>query len=275
MIALTAAVYFFRIPNPNMILIAGLTVCTTLYGYIPGILCGAEMIGYSLYFFSVGHSFVNFTSENLLKVMIITIGVALNVAFIGRLKSRHDRVLNRLEEYNSDLLEDNLSLREATVTDPLTKLKNRYALRRDFDRCFGRFIHVMMMDLDDFKGVNDTYGHEAGDELLRETGVVLRESFGNDSCYRYGGDEFIVICTDITEEHFRERIEEITEGFFALHPGGSEKHVRFSAGYVYGKFAREDDLRHMLRQADELLYQSKQRGKGTALGAEYRSHDYA
>ena len=175
MIALTAAVYFFRIPNPNMILIAGLTVCTTLYGYIPGILCGAEMIGYSLYFFSVGHSFVNFTSENLLKVMIITIGVALNVAFIGRLKSRHDRVLNRLEEYNSDLLEDNLSLREATVTDPLTKLKNRYALRRDFDRCFGRFIHVMMMDLDDFKGVNDTYGHEAGDELLRETGVVLRE----------------------------------------------------------------------------------------------------
>lgn len=51
--------------------------------------------------------------------------------------------------------------------------------------------------------------------------------------------------------------------------------MRFSAGYVYGKFAREDDLRHMLRQADELLYQSKQRGKGTALGAEYRSHDYA
>ena len=77
MIALTAAVYFFRIPNPNMILIAGLTVCTTLYGYIPGILCGAEMIGYSLYFFSVGHSFVNFTSENLLKVMIITIGAKL------------------------------------------------------------------------------------------------------------------------------------------------------------------------------------------------------
>ncbi|MBQ9618171.1 MAG: diguanylate cyclase, partial [Oscillibacter sp.] len=202
MLALTLFVRDFQIPNPNMILITGLAVFTSLYGYGAGIACGAVMVLYSMYFFSTGHNFVTYDALNLKKMAVITLGVVLNVLFIGHLKKVHTDAERQLIELNAVLKSDNLTLEQVSALDGLTGTRNRYAFRRDYLKYEGRNIHVMMFDLDNFKGTNDTYGHAVGDFVLKSTGRFLREAFGDAHCYRYGGDEFVVICPDRPEAAF-------------------------------------------------------------------------
>ena len=85
---------------------------------------------------------------------------------IARIKSDIDE-LNGL---NNRLKEDNLSLEAATTKDSLTGVKNRFALRRDYEKYDDTNVHIMMLDIDDFKKVNDRYGHSVGDYLLRKVG---------------------------------------------------------------------------------------------------------
>lgn len=79
-------VFFFNIPNPNMILIAGLVICSALFGYGGGVVAGVIMFFYTLYFFSTGHSFTEFTPENLQKVGVSLVGIAVDMVFVCALK---------------------------------------------------------------------------------------------------------------------------------------------------------------------------------------------
>jgi K+-sensing histidine kinase KdpD len=79
-------VFFFNIPNPNMILIAGLVICSALFGYGGGVVAGVIMFFYTPYFFSTGHSFTEFTPENLQKVGVSLVGIAVDMVFVCALK---------------------------------------------------------------------------------------------------------------------------------------------------------------------------------------------
>ena len=79
-------VFFFNIPNPNMILIAGLVICSALFCYGGGVVAGVIMFFYTLYFFSTGHSFTEFTPENLQKVGVSLVGIAVDMVFVCALK---------------------------------------------------------------------------------------------------------------------------------------------------------------------------------------------
>ncbi|MBR3637879.1 MAG: diguanylate cyclase [Lachnospiraceae bacterium] len=184
---------------------------------------------------------------------------------IARIKSD----IAELNGLNNRLKEDNLSLEAATTKDSLTGVKNRFALRRDYEKYDDTNVHIMMLDIDDFKKVNDRYGHSVGDYLLRKVGEALSECFGADYSYRYGGDEFLVIFPDVEEEKFKILIREMEARLNDISLEDKKFPVHFSAGYVYGKTLLQDDLRLMLRQADELLYKAKGSGKDTFLGEEY------
>lgn len=184
---------------------------------------------------------------------------------IARIKSD----IAELNGLNNRLKEDNLSLEAATTKDSLTGVKNRFALRRDYEKYDDTNVHIMMLDIDDFKKVNDRYGHSVGDYLLRKVGDALSEFFGADYSYRYGGDEFMVIFPDVEEEKFKILIQEMEARLIDISLEDKKFPVHFSAGYVYGKTLLQDDLRLMLRQADELLYKAKRAGKDTFLGEEY------
>ena len=184
---------------------------------------------------------------------------------IARIKSD----IAELNGLNNRLKEDNLSLEAATTKDSLTGVKNRFALRRDYEKYDDTNVHIMMLDIDDFKKVNDRYGHSVGDYLLRKVGDALSEFFGADYSYRYGGDEFLVIFPDVEEEKFKILIQEMEARLNDISLEEKKFPVHFSAGYVYGKTLLLDDLRLMLRQADELLYKAKGAGKDTFLGEEY------
>lgn len=187
----------------------------------------------------------------------------------SQLVSHMKKYIDELNELNRDLKEDNLTLEAATIRDSLTGVKNRFALRRDYDKYVEQEIHIMMLDIDDFKGINDNYGHSVGDYLLKRTGDTLIDLFGAEHSYRYGGDEFMVIIPDIPEEDFTRLVEEMGRELEELYLEDKKLPVRFSAGYVYGHTYLQDDLRFMLRQADELLYKAKGDGKSTFFGEKY------
>ena len=269
MIVMCFVVYIFNIPNPNMILITGLTVFTTLYGYPSGIACGVAMLISSLFFFSTDHDMITFTSMNLQKMSVIILGVIMNVVFIGNLKKRYLAAQEKLLEINRLLRTDNKALEEASMVDALTGTLNRYALSRDYSNFEGRSVHVMMLDLDNFKQINDRFGHAVGDYALKKVGEALTDVFGMSACYRYGGDEFLVICAGLSEDMFREKLDALRRAIEKVHLEQDNIPLHFSAGYVYGDCDLSYDLRVMMHHADSVLYEAKKVGKAQYKGAAY------
>ena len=270
MALLILLVFLFQIPNPNMILITGLVIFTSFFGLPAGLVCAAAMLLYSMYFFSTDHSMLRYTELNGQKMLTIALGVVLNTAFVSRLKWAKDVAAEQLREHNRILLGNNAALEQATAQDTLTGIQNRYALQRDYLAYEGRYLHVMVLDVDNFKQINDSYGHVVGDFVLREVGDALRELFGQGHCYRYGGDEFLVIHDDITTEAFSQKLRHLKTRLAALKQDGQSYPASFSAGYVFGYAEFPGDLHLMFRHADEYLYRAKGRGKNNACGGKFR-----
>lgn len=274
MVILAWTVAFFNVPNPNIILFTGLSLFTALYGYGAGGVCAIVILFYSMFFFSTDHSFLRYTPLNLQKMMVIVLGVALNISFIGRLNQQNREANRRLEEANRLLRSDNLTLEEASVTDTLTGVRNRFAIRRDYPRFENHDVHVMMMDIDDFKRINDTFGHPVGDYIMKKIGLILSDAFGAACCYRYGGDEFLILCPDADAAAFPARIEGVLRACAAIALEDKSLSVHMSAGYVYGRCRLSSDLRLMIHQADHNLYEAKRLGKNRSMGAPY-DRDFA
>ncbi|MBQ6610839.1 MAG: diguanylate cyclase [Oscillospiraceae bacterium] len=273
MLALIAFVYNFNIPNPNMILIAALVLSTSIGGFIPGMICAILMLAYSLFFFSTDHSFVQFTEVNLHKIIVITLGVIVNFLSVAILKRNRDRAgiqlrntNEKLEQTNEELRKVNDLLKSIASKDSLTNLRNRYSLRQDFEMYIGIPLHVAFIDLDNFKTINDTKGHVYGDKVLAAVGKALTESFRTSNCYRYGGDEFLIIAEKETEESFRASFENVKKQL-------SDFDIQLSGGYTFGVPETTAELRAMIMQADEMLYSVKEKGKGTFVGTAFdRKH---
>lgn len=257
MAMLIAGVTCFGIPNPNMILIAGLVVCSALFGYEGGIAATAVMVLFTLYFFSTGNDFVTFTPENAKKVFVSLLGILADMLFVCELKRHELKQFREIRRLTDALREDNQLLQQASMTDELTGLRNRFALRRDYPEYLNQDVFVMMLDVDDFKTINDEYGHDKGDFILSETGKLLSDTFGSDNCYRFGGDEFLVILPDAGETVFKEKLRWLIAQRPFLEADGGRARPGYSIGYVHGRVAHEGDLRDMFNAADEIMYRNK------------------
>ncbi|WP_430521087.1 diguanylate cyclase [Aliivibrio sp.] len=167
------------------------------------------------------------------------------------------------------LRESNKALSRLSQIDGLTGLFNRAywenKFKREFTDCKNSGLNstVVMLDIDHFKKVNDTYGHIVGDDVIRETAaLLLRTSRGSDFCGRYGGDEFAVLLPKTTQvealyfaDRLRKRVEETI-----INTDGSEVTFTISIGVSQLNDSCKDHL-HWLGQADRALYQSKQNGR--------------
>ena len=269
MIALAWMVNVLEVPNPNMILISGLVVCSALFGFSGGLTAASVMMVYTLAFFSEGHDFVTFEGQNLTKVVVSTIGITVVTAFVCTLRTAERHAFDKLSHASGRIRHDNELLKIASTTDTLTTTRNRYALRRDFERYVqdANELCVLMLDVDNFKGINDTYGHEYGDQVLSATGRALVGCLGASCVYRYGGDEFLAII-DMAEgwDVCRVKVQEVQERLSGLHVGIEEETLSFSGGFATGRVEHEEDLREMLRRSDEHLYEAKRAGKNRFVG---------
>lgn len=160
------------------------------------------------------------------------------------------------------------------VTDLLTGLPNRRSLmenlEHEFRRCnrYGSRMSVLMMDIDNFKLVNDTYGHAAGDKVLAAVGGILRSSVrSSDVNGRYGGEEFcsVLIETDV-EESFRvaEKIRKTIENTFIDIGSGQMIQITLSIGianYMAPDMMHITKAEELLNFADKALYKAKEEGR--------------
>ncbi len=146
-------------------------------------------------------------------------------------------------------------LQSLSYHDQLTNIKNRYALQIDLKNidpnfCFGIF------DIDNFKIINDTYGHDFGDACLKEIAYQLNVNF-KDKAYRYGGDEFVVISYE-NQNVILSKCEAINNALKEKFP---EKNIRVSAGFYFQKNSAET-YEDYFRNADNALYKAKESRKG-------------
>ncbi len=266
MCVLISLVYEFQIPNPNMILITGLVLSSALFGYGGGITAGFIMFFYTLYFFSTGNNFVSFTPQNLNKICVSFIGIVTDMIFVCQLKHSEITAFNEIQKLTKKLQEENKRLKEISSLDGLTGIKNRLALRHDYPSYENCDVSVMMLDLDNFKAINDHSGHEEGDRVIQETGKLLKNTFGVEYCYRYGGDEFLIICPNISENDFKEKINQILTSRPVHIFNGMEVQAGYSIGYVHKNFNENIPLRELFAIADERMYQAKRSGKNKAVG---------
>jgi diguanylate cyclase (GGDEF)-like protein len=194
-------------------------------------------------------------------------------AAVAALPEAHERLAQAVADQAALALANlhlRQSLREQATRDPLTGLFNRRHLEESLQRELRRAerrqrpLGILMIDLDHFKRCNDTFGHEAGDELLRAVGHFLQTHIrGEDLACRYGGEEFLLILTDSSLEDTRRRAEELRGGVKALdvrHGGVPVGPVSASLGVaVFPEHGVTADA--LVRAADAALYQAKAEGR--------------
>ena len=158
-------VWNFHIPNPNIVLFVVLSAVLVKYGYAAGIVSGLIAFLYSAFFFSTDHSFFLYTSLNLQKLIVIGLGIAANILLIGRLQWQFERSsMEKMQaEAEEKLQETTESYRAKLYHDVLTGTYNRRYYEDIASRMVGP-AGVALLDVDDFKICNDTYGHYAGDD---------------------------------------------------------------------------------------------------------------
>ncbi|MDH4161593.1 MAG: response regulator [Nitrospirota bacterium] len=155
-----------------------------------------------------------------------------------------------------------------SVTDSLTGLYNRFYLKSVMQRTmalskrFHRRHCLFMVDIDDFKSINDTFGHLAGDSVLKEMGAILREMVRTcDIAVRYGGEEFAVLLTDSNMEGAYQFAERLRQRIQACRLEGiGDRIITVSIGVA--EFRPHDvRLEDIIKRADDALYVAKKAGK--------------
>ena len=182
----------------------------------------------------------------------------------------------RIKGLQERLVEMQSKLEEQSITDALTGLKNRRffdeRLREEFQRAqrYGDFLSLIMADLDHFKEVNDRFGHQAGDAVLREAAALIRGSLRDpDICARYGGEEFAVI---LPKTHMTgalavaERIwRAVSAKEFSIGADGTAplQTIRVTASVGVAFYPSKDIVSSelLVRFADQALYEAKRQGR--------------
>lgn len=149
----------------------------------------------------------------------------------------------------------------ALKEDILTSLPNRYAIEMFLNSCTGNDSITVICDLDDFKNINDTYGHHQGDIVLREFGYILKELLSqNIFVGRYGGEEFVMFFKGGDLKFVKEQLTNIRKAMANNNGLTNDKYqIKLSAGI--SKINKEKSLRDAIKEADMALYYVKNNGK--------------
>lgn len=170
-----------------------------------------------------------------------------------------------------------IHMQKMSLTDALTGLSNRrlfdYALSREFKRVkrVGKPLSLLLLDIDYFKKINDSYGHGTGDLVLGELGALLAASFrGSDVAARYGGEEFAVILPDTSRNDAMMIAERLREGVAdrKFISGGIELPITISIGIATYEGKEDNDMPNaqtLVWAADQALYRAKQLGRNLTI----------
>lgn len=180
------------------------------------------------------------------------------------------RAGRRITDLQSQLLSAQEKLRALAIHDPLTGLLNRRAIADNLINEISRAkrhkrpMSVMMLDLDHFKVVNDTYGHMAGDIVLRDCADRITDSLRNyDIVGRYGGEEFLLILPDCSQKQGEELGNRIRLALSDTPMNTSEGMISISASIGVVTFSGEGEVEidELIASSDAALYRAKEKGR--------------
>ena len=197
-----------------------------------------------------------------------------NIHKIGKLQKRIEKLEKENEALKRYLQEKRVKLefiekkfetvqQEANI-DALTKVFSRKKFEEDMQKLQKEHIpfSVIFLDIDDFKRINDTYGHQVGDRVLREIGEILNTYLRKGTfAYRYGGEEFVVILLKSDLEAARSVAERLKEVIEHRSIRIDEQVLDFTASFGVVQREEDESVADVLKRADEALYEAKRSGK--------------
>jgi diguanylate cyclase (GGDEF)-like protein len=189
------------------------------------------------------------------------------------MRDEHGQIIGAVETFNrtQNTIELNERIRELermALIDPLTGIGNRRYADMSIEEKFSGLkrynwpFGIVLCDIDDFKKINDNYGHNAGDEMLKMVASTLALSIrAVDKTFRWGGDEFLAVITAGDDRQLYDTAERMRHLVHAsaLPHNNSSLQVTISAGATLAK--QNDDPLTLVQRADALLYKSKSEGK--------------
>jgi len=258
----------------TVLLVAGLMLCIGIFAYIFGhtLVRPVRRLSKGAARVAAGNLEVDIPVTGLSEVSYLTQVFNHMVASL-----RHGR--EELSAANNALRETNKELHQLSITDGLTSLYNRMHIMDLFDRELSRAkrhnrsLAALMLDIDYFKKINDSYGHQVGDNVMRLLAETLLASVRDcDFVGRYGGEEFLVILSEssvqgavVTAERIRQNVSQLE---FA---SGREKFSMTVSIGVAEYPGDGDDAQSILNKADDALYQAKANGRNRVAVSENES----
>ena len=184
-----------------------------------------------------------------------------------------NKVYAGLRRSNDELLEAYALLQQLATVDPLTGLENRRSLM-DFSEVqlklaqrYKSFFSILLIDLDYFKKINDTYGHLIGDEILKNIAKILKESLRNvDHIGRFGGEEFIVILPNTTLKNAVLVAEKVRDAIANFVHNIEEQNIQTTVSIGIASYnPLDDDVNQIIERADHALYTAKSSGRNCSI----------
>lgn len=208
---------------------------------------GSYLLNYLILSFGFGQGGIN--PYNYMMLAAISVAGAV---------TNYQLTINYIAEKNkANLLNESLEL--IANHDSITRLQNRYALNQRVSEYVGTDICIAMGDINNFKGVNDNYGHQVGDDVLKLFSDILMQVFPRESVYRFGGDEFLVVEKGVDPDTMKEKLSRVNELFSKVDVSGVERGFGCSFGCVEGCPKDPTAFFEYLTQADQLLYLEKEK----------------
>ena len=217
--------------------------------------------------------------------ILVSLGVAIMAVWYGQKLSAQLEEINRyleekVEERTEDLLvtqrellEDNTELARLALTDSVTGLSNRTHMGQILQKEFSRFVRhaqrfgIIMIDIDHFKQVNDSYGHDVGDRMLIELSRKFEQATRNsDSIARWGGEEFLICCTTISENDLYPIAENIRKMIVDSEFEIAEN-ITISLGCAM--IQEDEKIYQLIKRADVALYAAKNNGRNQTVVSEF------
>lgn len=187
----------------------------------------------------------------------------------------HDDIVNLILQGASVALSRQIKmqgLRDAAVIDPLTGCYNRREFENQLKRNISGAVRhktklsLFMFDLDYFKTINDTYGHLAGDTVLKEVSAIVQQNMRtNDILARYGGEEFIAILPDTDKTRAMELADRLRSRIARKTVTHGDHQIKVTASFGVSEMGRDTDMERIIQDADTMLYKAKQSGRNTVM----------
>ena len=217
--------------------------------------------------------FGNYVNTSALAIMAAAISIS---RYLGKARDYQNTVT--IKRQASEILRINRSLSVQIFLDELSQLQNRRYLEELLPRRWKaareteKPVGLLMLDIDDFKQINDTYGHKVGDFWIREVAQTLKRLYRHDDIIvRFGGDEYVALIKNTANERVIESTLDLFRRQLAQASAQYGQNVHCSIGACRVLSGKNVDLSLCLGFADHALYQSKREGKGMYTVVDYDS----